>query len=413
MIFDLKQLAQDFVNAIVTNDVNRYASVFDKEVVLRLWRWDGGEIYRPLEQVTKRLISEWSEWPDPQLELFSILTDQNHIVIEFRIQATECNRYIEHNRCAVIAVNGSRIQSIDIYCSEPQPSARRNNWIAPTTLSTEELHRVLEAYQYIPDIRANVPAAISACCNLRFSRSGSGDSHPGSNGVIGCQWTEAEVDAKIEETINYHRQLNVGFQWHVGPYDKPSNLRERLEQRGLVLAGEQLMMVRVGLENLEIPANHHVKIEVLNESDAEAAETVLQIIGECFKWTTQQINERRANLLERLKNTVQSSENVYYLARLNGIAVASAHLSLQSGIAYLGGAATLPLYRGNRIYSSLLKQRLIDARDRGYHIAALHAEPMSRPVVQQYEFKEYGKYYVYGWMPMMDRNLIRTLVQHG
>ena len=76
----------------------------------------------------------------------------------------------------------------------------------------------------------------------------------------------------------------------------------------------------------------------------------------------------------------------------------------------LGGAATLHEYRGRHLYSSLLRHRLEDARDRGYHLATIDAEPMSRRVVSRYGFTEHAKSYIYGWMPVMDEKVVRSLV---
>lgn len=69
-----------------------------------------------------------------------------------------------------------------------------------------------------------------------------------------------------------------------------------------------------------------------------------------------------------------------------------------------------PEYRGRKVYSTLLKRRLAAARERGYHLAAIDAGPMSKRVVERHGFKEYGTVYVYGWMPEMDPEVIKTLV---
>ena len=45
----------------------------------------------------------------------------------------------------------------------------------------------------------------------------------------------------------------------------------------------------------------------------------------------------------------------------------------------------------------------------GYHIAALHTEPMSRRVVSRYGFKEYVPFQIYAWMPVIDMDVIRSL----
>jgi predicted acetyltransferase len=70
----------------------------------------------------------------------------------------------------------------------------------------------------------------------------------------------------------------------------------------------------------------------------------------------------------------------------------------------------LPEYRGQRIYSTMLKRRLEEARARGYNVVAIHAEPMSRRVVSKYGFTEYGKAYLYAWMPVIDPAVIKSLV---
>ena len=47
---------------------------------------------------------------------------------------------------------------------------------------------------------------------------------------------------------------------------------------------------------------------------------------------------------------------------------------------------------------------------RGYHVAAINAEPLSRPIVAKYGFKEYARIYIYGWMPVIDVDVIKSLV---
>jgi GNAT superfamily N-acetyltransferase len=170
------------------------------------------------------------------------------------------------------------------------------------------------------------------------------------------------------------------------------------------------LMARVGLDNLDIPTNPQVKVEVLDGSNEQSVEDSLQIGAICFHQSHEQVEAMRLSWYERLRDPVARESEVAYLARLQGTAVATATLLLQGGVAYLGGAATLPLYRGKKIYSTLLRRRLEDARTRGYQIAVIVAQPMSRRVVERYDFREYERSYKYGWMPVIDRNVIRSLV---
>ena len=74
---DPKQLAQDFLDAIAANTAERYAAIFTEDVGLLIGRWDGREIHRPRPRVVKRLMEEWSSWPDPSIGLLSVLVDND------------------------------------------------------------------------------------------------------------------------------------------------------------------------------------------------------------------------------------------------------------------------------------------------------------------------------------------------
>ena len=77
----------------------------------------------------------------------------------------------------------------------------------------------------------------------------------------------------------------------------------------------------------------------------------------------------------------------------------------------VGIPTTLPEYRTQKVYSSLLRRRLETARDAGYNVATIHAEPMSRRVVARYGFEPQALFDVYAWMPVIDAAVIATLVQ--
>ena len=130
----------------------------------------------------------------------------------------------------------------------------------------------------------------------------------------------------------------------------------------------------------------------------------------CFNLTQAQIDERRPGWVDRMRNPNLREREVHYLARLDGQPVAFSQLILDGGVAYLGGAATLPEFRGQHVYSTLVRRRLEEARARGYHLVVINAGPLSRPVVARCGFKEYARSYIYGWMPVIDLNVIKSLV---
>jgi predicted N-acetyltransferase YhbS len=408
---DLKQLAQNFLSALGSTDVARYEAVLSDDAALRLGRWDGSELYRPRWRVVQRLIDEWSAWPDPKLETLTIMADGDKAAIEYRLQATENDRYVEHTRSAFLTIKDDKIHLIDLYCNEPVPSARRTGWIAPATLTEAELQQLFESLMNSGDPREWLAPDENERFSLRGEMGGSGQAHPSSNGVGGVRWTAEEADQKIAETIAHHRARNIGFQWWVTPYDTPQDLRERLERQGLVLAGDAATMARLGLDNLDdIPRNPDVTIEPLDGYDDAALDALGHIMMVCFHWPREKVDERRPAWVDRMRDLKVREKETNYLARLNGQPVGYGRVQLRAGVAYLGGAATLPEFRGQHIYSTLVRLRLEQARARGYHLAVINAEPLSRPIAARCGFKEYARAYIYGWMPVIDLDVIKSLV---
>jgi len=403
-------IPERLLGPLTTRDVSRCEAALCEEASLRVWRWDGAEAYRARANIAQRLTREWSAWSEPVVTPLRCIEAGEQVALEFRIQVLEGARYVEHNRTALLKLKGEQLLSIELYCAAPVHSARRSGWIAPAGLSEGELHRLFDTLPYMSDPREWIPPTFAGRRSLTLRSSESGDAHPGSNEIADVRWSAEEADARIQEIIEHHRAHGRGFRWTVGPYDTPADLHERLERHGLVRAGEQAIMARLGLEAIDIPTNPEVTIETLDDTRAEPIDALMEIVGRCFNWTPEQSAERRPGLVERLENPEFRKTETWYLARINGKPVGYAQGELKSGIAFLAGAATHPEYRGKRVYSTLLNRRLKDAHARGYHLAAIVAEPMSRHVVGRHGFKQYAKSHIYAWMPVIDMDVIRSLV---
>ncbi len=179
----------------------------------------------------------------------------------------------------------------------------------------------------------------------------------------------------------------------------------------MVLAGDAATMARLGLDNLDdIPRNPDVTIELLDGYDDAALDALGHIMMVCFHWPQEKVDERRPGWADRMRDLKIRERETNYLARLNGQPVGYGRVQLRAGVAYLGGAATLPEFRGQHIYSTLVRLRLEVARSKGYHLAVINAEPLSRPIAARCGFKEYARTYIYGWMPVIDLDVIKSLV---
>ena len=111
-------IGEQFIGALASNDESRYELILRDDVGMRIWGARQSELYRPRARVIKRLIEEWSRWNDASIEMISIVTNGDRVALEYRIQATEEDRYVEHNRAAFFVIEQAQIKTIDT----PNPS---------------------------------------------------------------------------------------------------------------------------------------------------------------------------------------------------------------------------------------------------------------------------------------------------
>ena len=400
---------RNLVRALERSDRGTAASLLTDDAGVRIWRHDGQLAARERNRALAILFEEFDPWDWWQIEIISAGGDTHRAAVEFVIQAREDGIIVDYSRAAFAELHEGRIATLDIYAAAPIAATRRH-WIAPASLPPPELDALFASLEFNYDPRGHFPVNSTSFRSLGHRSRTSGSAHPGANLVSNVRWSADEAGRRIEEMIEWHRTRGIGFQWRVGGWDTPADLGDRLEHHGFVFAGDQALMARVGLEDLDdIPVNPDIRVERFGPETPEPhIEASLQINAIAFQWPAEQIETERAGWFERMRGT---GDLTGYLAWLGDTPVASAALLLRGPIAYLAGAATLPEYRGKRIYSSLLRTRLEQARAAGREIATIHAEPMSRRVVAKYGFEPVAWYRMYAWMPEMDPAVIATLVQ--
>lgn len=415
-----KRIAESLLQTISTGDGPGFAQHVVEDVLLRIWDWQGREICRPRERVFERLRDEWSAWDRPHLDILEITADDHRTVIEFRVFTTTLDRAgserpVEYNRMLALDWRDGCIVAMNLYCAHPVSSNVHLRLTAERDASPEALERYLAAMRYSSDTRRQGPANWTGRYTLDIEVGGTGSPHPEANMVKHARLaplSDDEVDARIAELIEYHRQRDLGFSWLVSPYDTPADLGERLKAHGLVHAGHASIMVRPDLPTDTIPFNPDLDVQIIELGDHDAADASLQIIGAGFQWSPERLAEMRPFWFERFRDPAIHQHETVYLGRLDGRPVGVAAWTERSGIALLDGAATLPEFRKRRVYSTLLRRRIDDARAAGYTSMVIEAQPMSRRVVARHGFEERGRLEVYGWMPVIDMRVIDSLVQH-
>lgn len=379
----LQDLARSLVSALAAHNWTALAQVLTPDVGLREYTPDHLRVLRGFDKLVGHLHAEVDTYPDLTAELLSAVGDEERLAIEYRVQYTLDGRYVEEYRSAFMQLRDGQAYMLDIYRTAPQPSAHRRGWIAPPTVTPDEIARIFDEGQYGWDLRDPLPPTANAWRNLRGRLFLSNDPHPGSNSIAGFRWPAALADAKIEEMIEGFQARGLGFTWYVSPFDEPPDLAERLERHGLILAGDQVGMARVGLDPVDVPVNSRVEIEVVEPTRDDQIETLYYIVATNFNFTPEQTEQRRAGHFERYRNPKTYENEMAYLAYVDGEPVGEAALWFGLGIAYLGGASVLPQYRNQKIYSTLLARRLRDAHARlpcRHHPRRTHEPAHRRPL---------------------------------
>ncbi|MGB8222439.1 MAG: GNAT family N-acetyltransferase [Polyangiales bacterium] len=396
---------RELLEAIADGAGDRLYALLDETATLRLWTASGASFSGGRDLTVLALQELRTPWQSSTLQVISAVASSSSGSAQFRVQARESGKVVEVNASVFIAQSHGAIMEIDIYLAQPMLAAERGE-IVRAGLGEAERRAVAQMLEHRQDFREPIAPGTRFEQSRTMFRLWSQVAHPGSNQVLHVRWKPEEADERIEETVDWFRKRGLGVQWTVGPFDTPPDLGERLLRHGFLHAGKVAMMLRFGLDDLDsIPTNTDIEIIDLRERP-DLREASLQVGAKAFYWDSEQIDQRR----EEWFSEIEQPNARAFIALLDGAPVANGNLFFQSGVAYLGGAATLPEFRGRRIYSTMLRSRLECARDEGYEVAMTYAEPMSRRIVSRFGFQNYAEYDVFGWMEPMDPEVISKLV---
>lgn len=200
----------------------------------------------------------------------------------------------------------------------------------------------------------------------------------GMNEVACTELPEGEADAIIDETIASYRRLGLLFRWTVRPGDKPDDLAERLERRGLVRS-EGLAMARA---TSGVPPADEGPITV-DEVTLANVDDFTHVMAEGWGADPAQLDPLHRKML-----TDPASRSHLFVARYEGAAAAVAGYSALDRSAYLVGAVALPAHRGRGLYRALVNARLRHAEARGLPLATSVARSdTSAPILARLGFE--------------------------
>lgn len=201
--------------------------------------------------------------------------------------------------------------------------------------------------------------------------------------VIYSSLSKENVEAAISEQIEYFNALGHGFEWKVFSHDTPADLKERLVARGFAL-DETEAILALDLQELPATLAGLPRHDVRRVANAGSLRDLLAVHQAVWGDDTMGLEERLARELRD-----QPDRTSCYVAYVDGAAASAARLNFDpnSRFASLWGGSTVPAFRNQGLFTSLVAVRAQEARQRGARFLTVDARPMSRPILERLGFK--------------------------
>ncbi len=218
-------------------------------------------------------------------------------------------------------------------------------------------------------------------------------SDSGEGYVTYSQLNETNADDVIREQVRFFESIGQAFEWKLYDYDRPPDLKERLESHGFLIEEEEAIMV-LDLEDapevLWQPAHQTVQRITNLERLSDVLTVQQQVWDEDFSWLSRYLGSALQKYPE------QMSVYVAYVSE-HPASAAWTYFPKHSQFASLWGGSTVSGFRKQGLYTALLAVRAQEARDRELRFLTVDASDMSRPILEKFGFERIAYSYPCKW----------------
>ena len=218
---------------------------------------------------------------------------------------------------------------------------------------------------------------------------------PWFNQVLRTRLAPDDLQHKITAALATFAQRRLPMLWSAGPSDRPVDLANALQARGLTLFGELVGMA--------------IDLEPLADEAPVADLTIERATGldGLDRWAQAYIGgfemlEAPGRALSELYADIGFGDDApfrHFVGLLDGQPVASSTVFLGERAAGVWHVSTLPGARGRGVGAAMTLAPLQHARALGYRLGTLYAAPMGVNVYRRLGFKEYVTMTQYAWSP--------------
>jgi hypothetical protein len=212
--------------------------------------------------------------------------------------------------------------------------------------------------------------------------------------------TTRPLDEVIHEVTALVRGWALaGVAWWVSPASEPPDTEEVLRAKGATVTDEAQVLAREltpGAPPAELPAN--LTIELVRDERTFRAASDITVKG----WERPVPDPAEfARQLEEALDGLERWSDFRVVAFVDGEPASTGGCTLAGHVAQLWGAVTLPAFRRQGAYRTVLAERLHLARQHGADLALVKGRATtSAPILLRSGFTDYGEDRCY-WLPIL------------
>ena len=218
---------------------------------------------------------------------------------------------------------------------------------------------------------------------------------PGMNVVSFTFANESKLHDVIHREVDYFLPFAQPFTWKVYDHDLLPNLKDELVTHGFTPDDDPAAVMVLDVRNAPVAlqlSQQAVQAEIRRIDRLEGLQDIIYVLDKVWGGHNSWVNDRLGGHLQ-----IPGYLSVY-AAYVNDEPASIAWTYFPGRqFATLFAGSTLPEYRKQGLYTSLLETRLREIRERGYRYAVVEAGSMSKPIVAKHGFQHLTTVYDYEW----------------
>jgi GNAT superfamily N-acetyltransferase len=210
------------------------------------------------------------------------------------------------------------------------------------------------------------------------------------NEVLLSRVAREDAERIARETVAMYAAHKLPFKWCIGPLTEPADFDAVLQQLGFT--SWEMRGMAIDPQTWRATPSDIVVERVADDGFEDYYTTLVR------GWIAE-VDEARS-WRDSLKRAKATGRHHWYLARVDGVPVATCGMITKPRSVYLVGGNVLEPYRRRGIYRALVDERLRHAQELGYTFATTQArEATSAPILERLGFQTLYRSRVYKWEP--------------